>query len=153
MVARHVAAAQRANADLSPLAREVEAAQRALAAELAPPSPAAPPPQRDTPPPARETPQQRLARDLATAQRMMEAEEAAQAPAQQSDAARIAWAELGCPREAGLYRIEGGPETVKIRVKRIHIIVAEGDPAARFTVVTLRPPLGPIEYLLGHRVA
>src|SRR4029079_2934012 len=106
MVARPVAAAQRANADALPSTRGVDAAQRALAAELVPPRVAAPAP------PSRETPQQRLARDLATAQRMMEAEEAAQAPAQAADAARIAWGELGCPREAGLYGIEGGPAHV-----------------------------------------
>jgi hypothetical protein len=40
-----------------------------------------------------------------------------------------------------------------VRVKNIHIIVAEDDPRAIFTVVTLHPPLGPPEFMLGHRVA
>jgi hypothetical protein len=143
-----VAAAQRINAAAEP--RRLEAARQALAAELAPP-PRTPSPR--VPAPSSEARQQRLARDLAAAQRMMAAEESAQAPAQQRDATRIAWAELGCPREVGLYRIQGGPENVKIRVKRIHVIVAEGDPDAQFTVLTRHPPLGPTEYLLGHRVA
>src|SRR6185503_14320152 len=102
MVARYVAAAQRANADATPLPQGIEAAHRALAAELAPP------PRVQTPPPSQETTQQRLARDLATAQRMMEDEEATQTPAHASDAPRIAWRELGCPQEVGLYRIERG---------------------------------------------
>jgi hypothetical protein len=61
----------------------------------------------------------------------------------------IRWSELGCPSRIGLYRFAGAA----IRVKTIHIIVAENDPAALFTLVTLRPPLGPPEYMLGHRVA
>jgi len=64
-------------------------------------------------------------------------------------AEQITWGELGCPRETGLYRFGGA----KIRVKNIHIAVAENDPAALFTVVAWRPPLGPPEYMLGHRVA
>ena len=62
---------------------------------------------------------------------------------------RSRWGELGCPKEIGLYRAGGG----QVRVKRIHIIVAENDPAALFTVVAFRPPLGPAEFVLGHRVA
>ena len=61
----------------------------------------------------------------------------------------LTWGELGCPREIGLYR--AGPH--QIRVKKIHIIVAENDPAALFTVIELRPPIGPPEFQLGHRVA
>jgi hypothetical protein len=64
-------------------------------------------------------------------------------------AEQITWGELGCPRAVGLYRFQGD----RIKVKNIHIVVAEGDPAALFTVVALRPPLGPVEYSLGHRVA
>jgi hypothetical protein len=62
---------------------------------------------------------------------------------------RISWGELGCPRDIGLYKSCGS----HIRVKKIHIIVAENDPSALFTVVALRPPLGPPEFVLGHRVA
>jgi hypothetical protein len=61
----------------------------------------------------------------------------------------VTWAELGCPADVGLYRAGG----MRVRVKRIHIIVAEDDPAARFTVMTLRPPVGPPQFTLGHRVA
>jgi hypothetical protein len=64
-------------------------------------------------------------------------------------AEKIRWAELGCPRTVGLYRL--GSE--QVRVKNIHIIVAEDDPSALFTVVALHPPLGPSEYMLGHRIA
>ena len=64
-------------------------------------------------------------------------------------APQISWGELGCPKEIGLYRTAGGP----VRVKRIHIIVAEDDPEAVFTVVAFEPPLGPTEFVLGHRVA
>jgi hypothetical protein len=64
-------------------------------------------------------------------------------------AAQVTWGELGCPTEIGDYRF--GREMV--RVKHIHLIVAESDPAARFTVVVFRPPLGPAEFMLGHRVA
>jgi hypothetical protein len=70
-------------------------------------------------------------------------------PAAPAAQRQISWGELGCPNDTGLYRAAGGP----IRVKRIHIIVAENDPAAIFTVVTFRPPLGPPEFVLGHRVA
>ena len=63
--------------------------------------------------------------------------------------AQVTWGELGCPAEIGDYRL--GRDMV--RVKHIHILVAENDPAARFTVVVFRPPLGPAEIMLGHRVA
>ena len=59
------------------------------------------------------------------------------------------WGELGCPKAIGAYRLHGA----SIRVKNIHIIVAEDDPRAVFTVVAFRPPLGPPEYMLGHRIA
>ncbi len=42
---------------------------------------------------------------------------------------------------------------VHIGVKSIHLMAAENDPAALFTVVTFHPPHGPAEYVLGHRVA
>jgi hypothetical protein len=61
---------------------------------------------------------------------------------------QITWGELGCPRDIGLYKVSGE----QIRVKKIHIIVAENDPTALFTVVAFRPPLGPAEFMLGHRV-
>jgi hypothetical protein len=61
---------------------------------------------------------------------------------------QVTWGELGCPRDIGLY--QSGAE--HIRVKKIHIIVAENDPTALFTVVAFRPPLGPAEFMLGHRV-
>jgi hypothetical protein len=61
----------------------------------------------------------------------------------------VTWGELGCPRQIGLYRYGGEV----IRVKNIHILVAENDPSALFTVVALRPPMGPPEYVLGHRVS
>ena len=65
-------------------------------------------------------------------------------------APQISWGELGCPKEIGVYRAPGG----QIRVKRIHIIVAEDDPSALFTVVSFCPPLGPAEFVLGaSRVA
>ena len=64
-------------------------------------------------------------------------------------AEQITWGQLGCPRKTGLYRFGGAA----VRVKTIHIAVAENDPAALFTVVAWRPPLGPPEYMLGHRVA
>jgi hypothetical protein len=38
----------------------------------------------------------------------------------------ITWGELGCPRESGLYRFRGAA----VRVKQIHLIVAEEDPSA-----------------------
>ncbi len=62
---------------------------------------------------------------------------------------RVTWAELGCPTRIGNYRYAGEV----VRVKNIHILVAEEDPAALFTVVTFRPPMGPAEYMLGHRIA
>ncbi len=61
----------------------------------------------------------------------------------------IQWCELGCPQDVGLYPFAGQ----KIRVKRIHVLAAEDDPHARFTVVAFRPPLGRPEFMLGHRVA
>jgi hypothetical protein len=64
-------------------------------------------------------------------------------------AEQITWGELGCPKAIGAYRLHGE----SVRVKNIHIIVAEDDPRAIFTVVTLRPPVGPPEFMLGHRVA
>lgn len=64
-------------------------------------------------------------------------------------AEEVRWSDLGCPTTMGLYHLDGD----EICVKTIHVIVAENDPDALFTVVTLRPPLGPPEYMLGHRVA
>ncbi len=64
-------------------------------------------------------------------------------------AEEIKWGELGCPTKTGLYRFGGE----QIRVRDIHIVVAENDPVARFTVVAYRPPLGRPEFMLGHRVA
>ncbi len=61
-------------------------------------------------------------------------------------AEQITWGELGCPKAIGAYRLHGA----SVRVKNIHIIVAEDDPRAIFTVVTLRPPLGPPEFMLGR---
>ena len=61
---------------------------------------------------------------------------------------KITWGELGCPKEIGLYRTPGGPSA-----SSDPLIVAEDDPAALFTVVAFHPPLGPAEFLLGHRVA
>ena len=60
-------------------------------------------------------------------------------------AERVTWGELGCPKAIGAYRLHGA----SVRVKNIHIIVAEDDPRAIFTVVTLHPPLGPPEFMLG----
>lgn len=74
------------------------------------------------------------------------------AAAEEAKGPRISWGELGSPREIGIYR-ENGLGGRQIRVKKIHIIVAESDPSALFTVVEFRPPLGPAEYMLGHRVA
>lgn len=61
----------------------------------------------------------------------------------------IRWSELGCPTQVGVYRFSNEA----VQVKKIHIMVAENDPAALFTVVALRPPLGPQELILGHRIA
>ena len=61
----------------------------------------------------------------------------------------VTWGALGCPTKVGLYRLGGEA----IKVKNIHILVAENDPEALFTVVAFRPPLGPAEFMLGHRVA
>ena len=61
----------------------------------------------------------------------------------------ISWGELGCPKADGYYRARGH----KVRVKSIHIAAAEDDPAALFTMVALRPPLGPPQYRLGYRIA
>jgi hypothetical protein len=62
---------------------------------------------------------------------------------------RVTWGELGCPQKIGTYRFAG--ETV--RVKNIHILVAEDDPQALFTIVAFRPPMGRAEFMLGHRIA
>ena len=64
-------------------------------------------------------------------------------------AEQVAWSTLGCPTKIGLYRLA---ENV-IRVKKIHILAAENDPGAIFTVVAFEPPLGSPEYMLGHRIA
>ena len=78
------------------------------------------------------------ARRVATAQREA-----------QMIAPQVTWGELGCPKEIGLYRTARRPGPRQA----IHIIVAEDDPAALFTVVAFHPPLGPAEFVLGHRVA
>jgi hypothetical protein len=68
----------------------------------------------------------------------------------------ISWRALGCPRESGAYiatGLDGVESNAKINVKLIHIFAAENDPSALFTVVVLRPPLGPPVFSLGHRVA
>lgn len=68
----------------------------------------------------------------------------------------ISWGALGCPRESGAYiatGLDGVESNAKISVKLIHIFAAENDPSALFTVVALRPPLGPPVFMLGHRVA
>jgi len=62
---------------------------------------------------------------------------------------QVTWGELGCPKAIGAYCLHGA----SIRVKNIHIIVAENDPRAVFTVVAFHPPLGPPEFMLGHRIA
>jgi hypothetical protein len=59
------------------------------------------------------------------------------------------WGDLGCPTKTGVYQFAGEA----IRVKVIHIAVAENDPVALFTILAHRPPLGRPEYMLGHRVA
>jgi hypothetical protein len=64
-------------------------------------------------------------------------------------AQEVRWSELGCPTKTGVYRFDGED----IKVKAIHIAVAENDPVALFTVVAFRPPFGPAEFMLGHRVA
>jgi hypothetical protein len=61
----------------------------------------------------------------------------------------VRWSELGCPTKTGVYTFAGEA----IRVRPIHIAVAENDPVALFTIVALRPPMGPAEFMLGHRVA
>jgi hypothetical protein len=61
----------------------------------------------------------------------------------------VKWSELGCPTKMGPYRFAGEV----IRVKTIHLLAAENDPAATFTIVAYRPPLGRAEFMLGHRVA
>ncbi len=62
---------------------------------------------------------------------------------------KVTWGELGCPKAIGAYRLHGE----SVRVKNIHIIVAEGDPRAIFAVVAFHPPLGPPGLMLGHRDA
>jgi hypothetical protein len=64
-------------------------------------------------------------------------------------AEKITWGELGCPTRVGEYRVSDEV----VQVKKIHIIVAENNPAALFTVVAIRPPMGPEEFMLGHRIA
>jgi hypothetical protein len=49
----------------------------------------------------------------------------------------------------GPYRFSGEV----IRVKTIHLLAAENDPEALFTVIAFRPPLGRAEFMLGHRIA
>ena len=68
---------------------------------------------------------------------------------QVTDNEQVTWGELGCPKAIGAYSLHGA----SIRVKNIHIIVAENDPRAVFTVVAFHPPLGPTEFMLGHRIA
>jgi hypothetical protein len=63
-------------------------------------------------------------------------------------AERVSWGELGCPTEIGTYDVEGAP----IRVRGIHIIVAENDPDALFTVIMVHPWARAPELMLGHRV-
>jgi hypothetical protein len=53
-------------------------------------------------------------------------------------AEKVRWGELGCPTKMGPYRLAGEV----ISVKTIHLLAAEND-----------PPLGPAEFMLGHRVA
>jgi hypothetical protein len=72
--------------------------------------------------------------------------------AAEAEEQHITWAELGCPREIGIYRSGGGQGNLQIRVKQIHIMAAEDEPGAVFTIVTFRPPHGPPEHSLGHRV-
>jgi hypothetical protein len=60
----------------------------------------------------------------------------------------ISWGDLGCPTEVGTYELDGAP----IRVRGIHIIVAENDPEARFTVIRVYPPFRQPQLMLGHRV-
>jgi hypothetical protein len=64
-------------------------------------------------------------------------------------AEEVRWGELGCPTKTGPYRLDGEI----IQVKTIHVLAAENDPDARFTVVSYRPPLGRAEFMLGHRIA
>jgi len=61
----------------------------------------------------------------------------------------ISWGELGCPQDIGHYPFED----MTTRVMRVHVVAAEGDPAALFTLRTRHPPYGPPEHMLGHRVA
>ena len=96
------------------------------------------------------------ARRVATAQR--EAAQQTVAPQVTPQATpqvtpKVTWGELGCPKETGVYAAGEGPRAVQVRVRQIHIIAAEDDPNALFTVVVHRPPLGPAEFMLGHRVA
>jgi hypothetical protein len=64
-------------------------------------------------------------------------------------AEQVTWGELGCPKAIGAYRAHGA----SIRVKTIHLLVAEDNPQALFTVLAFRPPLGPPQFTLGHRIA
>lgn len=74
--------------------------------------------------------------------------------AEQDVTEHITWNALGCPSEPGLYRAvhDGVPSDVEIHVKRIHILAAEADPDAVFTVTEVRLLIGPLQFALGHRV-
>jgi hypothetical protein len=63
-------------------------------------------------------------------------------------AEKATWKALGCPKEIGTYRLSGAD----IRVRKIHIIAAEDNPEALFTVVAFHPPVGRQELMLGHRI-
>ncbi len=80
--------------------------------------------------------------------------EAEQADLEQADAAHITWGALGCPDEPGLYRAvhDGVPSDLEIQVKLIHILAAEDDPDAVFTVIEVCLLFGPLQFALGHRV-
>jgi hypothetical protein len=66
---------------------------------------------------------------------------------------QITWGALGCPTESGVYCADhdGMQTNLEIHVKLIHIIAAEDNPAAVFTVIALHPPVGPPQLVLGHR--
>ena len=88
------------------------------------------------------------ARRVAAAQR-----DAAQQTVAPPATAQVTWGELGCPKDTGVYRAGEDQRALEVRVRLIHIIAAEDDPQALFTVVVHRPPLGPAQFTLGHRVA
>jgi hypothetical protein len=66
--------------------------------------------------------------------------------------AQVTWADLGCPKEVGVYPIGEGKRMVEVRVRMIHILAAEDNPDALFTVVVHHPPIGPALFSLGHRI-